>query len=75
MTSGMALPSGGRCSGVLAHDELRQGALRLRVPGSRDYFSPAETGAPRLVGLPLMGQAYQTPQRALAGRIGTGRPT
>lgn len=36
------------------HDELRQGATRLRRPGTTDYWSAAAHGVPRLVSLPRL---------------------
>lgn len=41
------------------HDQLRQGAVRLRRPGTTDYWSEAPRGVPRLVSLPRLLDASE----------------
>jgi len=40
-------------------DDLRQGALRFREPGSREFLAPDETGVPALMGLPKLLSAAE----------------
>ena len=44
-------------------DDLRQGALRFRDPGTREFLAPAETGVPSLLDLPRCSSAAERLER------------